>query len=305
MRCLLTGATGFLGAAVARRLVERGHTVAGVSRSGADRSRLGAVADRVAWIEGSLDDVEAFGGALKAFAPDAVIHSGWTGVAGADRNAPSQFRNVETSARLAELAGAAGCRTFIGIGSQAEYGQFEGPVAESAPTRPSTYYGIAKLGALQATERACERSGMRWAWLRVFSLYGPRDHASWLIPFLIARVMRGEKPSLTGCEQTWDFLHVDDAAAAVVAVVESDAASGVFNLAAGVAPPLRETVCLLRDMVDPKVPLGIGEVPYASGQVMRFEADVARLRQATGWLPERDLAEGLRETIEWIRAQAR
>lgn len=301
MRCFLTGAAGFLGSATARRLLDRGHVVAGLTRPGSSRFRLSDVEANIEWIEGSLSDVDDLKDRIAAFAPDTVIHVGWTGVAGADRDDPTQFRNVEIAVRLAAIAREIGCGTFIGIGSQAEYGRFEGPVAETAPTNPTSFYGIAKLAAARATEQLCERGGIRWAWLRVFSLYGPRDHGSWLIPSLITRVARGERPSLTRCEQTWDFLHVDDAAAAIVDVAETDAAAGVFNLAAGSAPPLLETARLLRDMVDPAVPLGIGEVSYRPNQIMRFEADVSRLAAATKWKPSRSLEDGLRETVLWMR----
>ena len=102
----------------------------------------------------------------------------------------------------------------------------------------------------------------------------------------------------------WDYVHVDDAAAAVTAMADVDAA-GVFNLGSGVATPLREIITTVRDAVDPSLPLGFGELPYRPDQVMHLEADVSRLSHATGWAPAIPLADGLRGVVAHHRARVR
>jgi nucleoside-diphosphate-sugar epimerase len=137
--------------------------------------------------------------------------------------------------------------------------------------------------------------------LRLFSSYGPGDNPSWMITGLIDRLLHGERPRLTLGEQRWDYLHVRDVARALVAVLETPTATGPFNLGSGVALPLRDIMESVRDMIDPRLPLGIGEIPYRPDQVMHLEADPSRLMEATGWRPQTPLADGLRETIAWHR----
>jgi nucleoside-diphosphate-sugar epimerase len=139
---------------------------------------------------------------------------------------------------------------------------------------------------------------MRFAWLRLFSSYGPGDNPTWLIPSLIQKLRNGGKPALTRCEQLWDFLYVEDAADAVIQVALNEHAKGAFNLASGSARPLREIVETIRNSVAPNASLGFGEIAYRPDQVMRLEADIGRLSQATGWRPHTSLSEGIRLTMD-------
>ncbi|HUS34651.1 MAG TPA: NAD(P)-dependent oxidoreductase, partial [Verrucomicrobiae bacterium] len=76
-----------------------------------------------------------------------------------------------------------------------------------------------------------------------------------------------------------------------------------FNLGSGRAESLRKIVETLRDAIDPKLPLGIGEVPYRPDQVMHLEADISKLTKATGWTPATSLEDGLKQTVAWHRQQ--
>jgi nucleoside-diphosphate-sugar epimerase len=201
------------------------------------------------------------------------------------------------------MTAALGCHRFVGLGSQAEYGPQTGRIREDCPTRPTTLYGAAKLATCLMLERAAASSGRGFAWLRLFSTYGPGDDPSWMIPYLIRCLLARERPSLTAAEQVWDYLHVDDAAAAVVAVMDMDAV-GVFNLGSGRASPLRDIVTFIRDCIDPALPLGLGEVPYRADQVMHLEADVSALHAATGWAPSVPLQDGLRAVVDDYRRRA-
>jgi nucleoside-diphosphate-sugar epimerase len=203
---------------------------------------------------------------------------------------------------LVELAREVGCKHFIGLGSQAEYGPLNKKISESDPTEPTTLYGATKLAACHLTRQLCAQFGIGWAWLRVFSTYGPMEDLSWMIPYLIRAVLKGERPALTACEQRWDYLFGPDAAEAIWAVARSQA-PGVFNLGSGKAESLRKIVETLRDAIDPKLPLGIGEVAYRPDQVMHLEADIGRLTKATGWSPGTSLEEGLKQTVAWHKSQ--
>jgi UDP-glucose 4-epimerase len=301
MRIFVTGASGFLGSYLVADLLERGHEVAVLLRPGSSHWRLDEVRRRIHVMEGALEELDAWRETLRAFAPDAVAHMAWRGVGGADRNSPVQAINVSDTVRLAELAADAGAKVFIGAGSQAEYGPFDRAIREDDVTRPTTLYGMAKLAAGSMTERLCEERGLRAAWLRIFSTYGPKDADYWLIPSLIRNLRSGHRMALTGCEQRWGLLHARDVASAFRLAITSAAASGVFNVGSPDSPPLRETVIRLRDLIDPAAVLGFGEVAYRPDQVMVLSADVSRM-SALGWTPEVLLDQGLRETVAWYDA---
>ena len=299
-RIAITGASGFIGARIAERLLERGHALALLIRSPKPDDRAAAIYGQCETIVGDLQSPTSYADALHAFRPDTLLHAAWVGVAGADRDDPRQIANIAATAALLEQAIAAGVDSFVGLGSQAEYGRQNRKLDEGAPVEPTTLYGLSKLAAYRVTDSICRMRQLRHAWLRVFSVYGPRDNPGWLIPSLIAKLYAGQTPELTRCEQIWDFLFVDDAADAAVTVLETSSASGVFNLGSGEGRPLWETVALLRDIVRPRADLGIGRIPYQPDQVMHLEADTTRLRSATGWKPATDLQTGLQATARWF-----
>jgi nucleoside-diphosphate-sugar epimerase len=298
MRIFVTGATGFLGSYLVADLLAGGHGVAVLVRPQSDTWRLRDLLPRLEVIGGSVADLSGLAPALRAFNPDAVAHLAWSGVAGADRNDPAQARNIVATVELAALAADAGVPVFVGAGSQAEYGRYDRAIVESDAAHPTTLYGMAKLAAGGMAGELAAQRGLRFAWLRVFSTYGPKDNPAWLIPSTVAKLRKERRMALTACEQRWGFLHAADAAAAFRAVIETPGAAGVFNLGSPDAPALRDMLMRLRDLVDPAAVLGFGEIPYRPDQVMHLQADVKRLA-ALGWAPQVDFAHGLRETVEW------
>lgn len=302
MKVLLTGASGFVGSCVLRQLVATpGAQVAALVRDPEGAWRIRDELARVQVLRAGLEDGDALRESIEAFRPSHVVHLAWSGVLGRNRNDAAQHLNVFHSMRLLELALQAGARHFVGLGSQAEYGPCQARIDEATPTAPTTMYGAAKLATCLMAGRLCELSGARFAWLRLFSSYGPQDSPEWMVPYLALKLLHRERPAVTAAEQRWDYIYVEDAAAAIVAATASDSASGVFNLGSGTAPRLRDIIEQVRDAIDPRLPVGFGEVPYRPDQVMHLEADITRLTGATGWRPRVGLAEGIGKTVEWYR----
>lgn len=227
-----------------------------------------------------------------AFRPDAVLHIEWRGVRGpAAADSSVQDRNVRRAIALAEVAAAAGCSVWLGMGSLFELDNSVAP-----------QYADAKRRALEATRSACGRAGLRHVWLRLSAAYGPADHLSRLVPSVGLALIRRSRPALTLGEQCWDLLFVRDAAHAVLAAAEH--AEGVFELGSGEPVSVRRIAEILRDAVDPRLPLGFGELPYGPGEPRVWQANIGPLTSATGWRPTTPLRAGLRETLQWLRTVA-
>lgn len=301
MKVLLTGASGFFGGYVLPRLLAEGHNVGVMLRQSSRPWRLAQSMEATTLIVGDLAEPASYGDALANFAPEAVIHLAWWGVNNRDRDDQRQVDNLTGTLTLLKQAGCCGARHFIGLGSQAEYGPRNSFIDEDASTRPTTVYGATKLATCLLAQQICRVSGMRFAWLRIFSAYGPGDNPSWLIPSITLSLLRGERPALTRGEQLWDFVHVDDAAAAICAVASTATAAGVFNVGSGATATIRSIVERLRDVASPGAPLGFGDLPYRPDQVMHLQADITRLTSATGWKPRIPLTDGLQQTVGWFR----
>ena len=305
MRTFVTGATGFLGSYLVESLVRQNANVMLLVRHGSDLWRIREQLPGVQLVEGDLTRPTDWQHFVANFAPETVLHAAWYGVGNAHRNDGRQAdENIRLTVALAQLAKDWGCRTFVGIGSQAEYGPYGRAISETDATHPTTLYGAAKLSACHLSRVCLASSPVRFVWLRLFSSYGPKDNPQWLLPGLVRDLQSGRRPALTAGEQRWDFLHVADAARAVVLAGSCDRAEGVYNLGSGQAVALRSVIERVRDLIDPTLPLGFGEVPYRPDQVMHLEADRSRLSAATGWEPEITMSAGLPATVNWFLQQA-
>ncbi len=299
-RVLLTGATGFIGAAVARKLVSEGCCVAALIRPNSSPWRLGPAFERIHVIAGAFESPETYEKQLIEFAPDTVMHLAWSGVSKAKRNDSDQVRvNVCGSVDLFLTAVRAGCTTFVGAGSQAEYGPSEEPLHEESPTKPVTLYGAAKLASHTLLSQLAMHHKTRFSWLRLFSVYGPQDDSTTLVSYVIAEFLAGRRPRVSKGDHLWDYLYVDDAAAAFLAVALSDEC-GVFNVGSGASGPLREIIMRLRDKIDPEQIIGFGEVPEPPGGIRPLRPIVSRL-QRLGWRASTTMEDGLDWTIASFR----
>jgi nucleoside-diphosphate-sugar epimerase len=302
MKILVTGASGFIGAHVTERLVSEGVETAVLLRPRSQTWRIAHLFERVRCLTGDMSDPPSLRRAFAEWAADAVIHLGWSGVLNRQRNDLSQIDdNLWPTLHTMRIAGEAGCKTWIGIGSQAEYGPANCRLDENAPTRPTTTYGAVKLSTMLLGERIAAQYGVRFAWLRVFSTYGPKDNPEWMIPCLTRMLLEGNSPNLTACRQRWDYLYVADAAEAICRVALYPKASGVFNLGSGTAVELRTLVETIRDRINPKIAINFGAEPYRPDQVMHLEANVNRLREVTGWAPRTPFETGIAAVIDWER----
>lgn len=233
---------------------------------------------------------------------DAFYHLAWLAPIGCGRNdLYTQTKNINYTLDAVHLAHRLGCTTFIGAGSQAEYGRYHGKLSADVPAFPETGYGIAKLCAGQMSRIECHKLGIRHVWPRILSIYGPYDGQQTMIISTIRKLLNGEKPALTQGIQQWDYLYSSDAANALLLLGEKGIDGKVYCVGSGQSFALSDYICKLRDAVDPSLELGFGEIPYDGKQVMHLCADISELQKDTGFLPQVSFEEGIRKTIYWAK----
>lgn len=299
-RVMVSGATGAVGMALLSELIGRGIETTVLCRRGSARNARIPDHPLIQKVECSLSDMNALT-LPEEEKYDVFFHFAWEGTTGASRNdMPMQNRNVAYTLDAVALAHRLGCHSFIGAGSQAEYGRVEGKLNAETPAFPENGYGIAKLCAGQMSRVMCDGLGMRHIWVRILSVYGPYDTPNSMVMSTVRKLASGEKPSFTAGEQIWDYLYSRDAAGAMLALASSGRHGHVYCLGSGNPAPLKEYIIKIRDAVAPDAALGLGEVPYAPKQVMYLCADVRDLREDTGFEAKTSFEEGIRETVAWF-----
>lgn len=302
-RAVISGATGAVGMALIEKLIHEQVEVLILCRKGSARTKQLPKHPLLQRIEADLREY----GSLKNDTGkkwDVFYHLAWEGTVGEARNdAALQLQNAAYTLDAVRLAARFGCETFIGAGSQAEYGRYEGRLNARLPAFPETGYGIAKLAAGQLSRLLCAQLGIKHIWVRILSVYGPYDGMQSMVMSAVRRFLNGEKPSFTRGEQQWDYLYSGDAARAMYLLGEKGKGGKVYCLGSGQAMPLKEYILQIRDAIPQAVNIqpGLGEIPYAPGQIMYLCADIGELYADTGFVPEISFAEGIRNTIEYVK----
>lgn len=305
----ITGVTGMIGSTLAKLFASQGVKVYGFVRKDSEKLRnLCGSCESENCIEIIYGNLEEYSGSVKEYIcengikADVFFHFAWLSPFGSGRNDTElQNTNVKYTLDAVKLAHAMGCHTFIGAGSQAEYGRVEGLLSGETPTNPENAYGIAKLAAGKMTKIMCEQFGMRQVWTRILSVYGPGDNDYTMVMSAINEMLDGKRKAFTSGEQLWDFIYSEDCANAFKCIAEKGRHGKVYCIGSGIERPLKEYITIMRDMINTSLELGLGDVPYAENQVMKLCADITELTADTGFVPTVEFRDGIQNTIEWIK----
>lgn len=302
MRIVITGATGAVGTALIAEGIRQNVEMLVICRKASKRQQQIPDHPLVKVLELNMEEYETYQPPEGEMPYDVFYHFAWGGTTGDGRNdCEIQEKNIRYALDAAALAKRFGCSAFVGAGSQAEYGRVEGNLNSQTPAFPENGYGMAKLCAGQMTRLYCRQAGMRHVWTRILSIYGPGDGAGSMVMSAIHRLLAGETPAFTKGEQQWDYLYSGDAAKALLLLGEKGHDGGVYCLGSGKARPLADYIGMIRDAIDPRLSVALGAVPYAPGQVMYLCADIAKLKEDTGFAPEVSFEEGIKKTIMWVK----
>lgn len=296
-RAIITGATGTVGTALIEELTRHQVEIMVLCRKNSRRLHQIPVHPNVRVVYCPLDELASLANSTGE-TYDVFFHMGWEGTIGPERDDMYlQNRNVRYALDAVEAAKRFGCTRFIGVGSQAEYGHVEGILKPDTPVHPEMGYGIGKLTAGLMTRQHAHQLGMEHVWVRLLSIYGPNDGPQSLIMSTIRKIQAGEVPQLTKGEQWWDYLFSGDAAKALMLLGEKGRDGKTYILGSGKVRQLKEYVMDIRDVICPDARLDFGAIPYYDHQVMYLQADISEMIKDTGWRPETEFRDGIRQIL--------
>ncbi|MCL2344234.1 MAG: NAD(P)-dependent oxidoreductase [Desulfobulbus sp.] len=296
-RLLLTGANGFIGRAVLERLDPERWQVIACSRQPAPAALPACVAE---WRSVDLLDPEQACALMSETKASHWLHLAWYTAHGAFWNASQNLDWTVASLLLLKHFAAAGGKHAVMAGTCAEYDWRHGFCREDeTPLNPQSLYGTAKDSLRRLAAAWCAGQGIRFAWGRVFSPFGPGEGRQRFIPAVIRAMLAGDAVRCSHGRQYRDFLHVADVANGFKTLLETDA-SGSFNIASATPRQLRDIVRLLGDITGWRGNPDFGAIPVADDEPPLLIGDNRKLH-ALGWEPSIELVTGLENAVNGWR----
>lgn len=302
VRALVTGARGFIGTHLTRRLLAEGAAVfAGVRPGTPPAEALLGLPGPIRLVAFDVRDAAACRAALKPLAPEIVFHlAAFTD----NRRDPALFdeamaTNAQGTWNVVRALEGAPLRAFVHAGTGEEYGRGPAPFREDQPLDPVSPYSASKACAATLLRTHHLASGFPATTARLFMPYGPGLPEASFVAQCLRAARTGVSLAMTKGAQTRDYVHVDDVVEALVRVALSrDFRGEAVNVGTGVETSLRDVAAAIAELSGGRFRYEIGRVPYRRLEVMRSVADVSVLRDRLGFQPSIALREGLARLLE-------
>ena len=315
-RAIITGPTGVIGMALIEYLCEKNIQVIAVVRGDSKRKNQIRESENIVKIDCSLDNIGKLPKKVKLALKeknwnveqpiDVFYHFAWAGTSKNDRNdVYLQEQNIKYALHAVDAASELNCRIFVGAGSQAEYGRYEGVLKAETPAFPEISYGAAKLCAGQMTRIRCEQKNIKHIWTRILSVYGPYNSWDTMIMDMIHKMLLRERAACTKGGQMWDYLYAKDAAKMMYLLGEKGVHGKTYCVGSGIVKPIKEYIEIIRNTVNPQAEVGYGDIEYLPRQIMYLCADIGELIKDTEFEPEYSFEAVIRETVEWCKCNMR
>jgi nucleoside-diphosphate-sugar epimerase len=303
-RFFITGASGFVGSCLARKLAGSGCEVHALVRSGADLWRLEDLRDRIALHEGDLNDGEGLRRLVSSIQPTVIYHLAVHGAYPSQNNADRIIlTNVFGTWNLLKACSEVDYKVFVNTGSSSEYGVKTHAMRETDLLEPSSYYAVAKSAQTLVCQQAARADRRPISTFRLFSVYGPYEEPTRLVPTVIRRCLEGRDLDMVSPDTARDFVHVDDVIEAYLQIGQLSLQCGeVFNIGTGVQSTVRDVVRNAVQAAGAEVRVNWGSMPARPWDTETWLADCSKVRRALKWSARTSLASGIEQTVRWMLA---
>lgn len=300
-KIVVTGATSMIGIALIEEAIKQKVQVLAIIRKNSTRVNRLPNSQYIKTIACDIEHLDELPNTVEQY--DVFYHFAWNYTNKEGRNNPMfQANNILTTLDAVNLAKRLGCRTFVGAGSQAEYGMVDAVISSDTHTNPDTPYGIAKLAAGKLAEELCKQYSIKFIWGRIFSVYGRYDNEWTMIMQSLKHLIQHEPVHFSSGTQMWNYLNEHDAGKAFYLLGEKDYTNGIYCIA-------HPDSCILKNYIQKLIALFPDadqytfEVNNPNRKLLGIQADIKKLVQDTGFAPKISFEDGILEIIEFLKSQ--
>lgn len=302
-RVLVTGATGFVGANLVRTLIQKNYQVDILKRKDSPIWRIKDIISKLNPHDVDLLEKKTLSKLLQKIKPQIIFHLANLGsYAGIDPSIEDSLKiNTIGTINLIESADAIDYECFINTGSSSEYGNKHHPMQETDLCEPITNYAISKLTTSLYAKSYANKTKKPLVTLRLFSPFGSYDHPRRLIAETILKLIKQQEIICYNPTATRDYIFIDDVICAYLKCLEKpEKLTGeILNVGSGQQTSVYDMIQLLKIETGSKSPIKYADTQ--NGNLLIWQADIKKAYESLNWRPEKNLIQGIKETITWFR----
>lgn len=303
-RVLLTGAAGFVGAVLARRLLRDGHQVHVLLKASSKSWRIDGL-DDLRRHEVDLRDEERLRTLAATVRPEVIFHLAAHGAYSYQTDPDGIIQtNFLGTWNLLKATARLDYEVFVNAGSSSEYGFKDFAMRETDLLEPNSYYSVAKCAQTLVCQHFAHAERRPVNTLRLFSAFGPYEEPTRLIPTIVRRCLADQPLDLVSRDIARDFVYVEDVVDAFLCIEQLARLSGeIINIGTGVQSTIGDVVQTVHGYTGSSSECRWGAMPARIWDAKTWVADCSKSVRLLGWRPGTTLEAGLRGTVDWFRSQ--
>ena len=294
-KVIVTGANGFIGSSLIRKLVENKVEVVALDISFAN-SYL-PQSDHVTTIEMDLSNIEQRQREIPVAVYDAFYHLAWIGVNGCTKADPmTQVKNIEMALKCAIVAHNIGCKKFLSAGTIAE--QAMRSLQNLEKVNSGMVYGVAKHCTRLLLETYCKSVGLKFIWMQFSNIYGPTNKTGNLVSYTINELSKEREATFGPALQPYDFVYIDDLLEAVYRLAKEEVSKSFYFIGSGSPRLLKDYLLEIGKLYGKEKLIKIGIRPDDGIRYNWEMFDITAIKGDIGEYTTVSFAEGIKYTIE-------
>lgn len=301
---LITGGNGFIGANIARTLAtqEQHNEIHLIVQPGSSLWRLHDIAHKLFIHEIDLIDFQGVTKLILTIKPDVILHLAAFGGMPNEQDQPLIFQvNFNATINLLNACKQVGFECFINTGSSSEYGKKNTAMHEHNVLEPISDYGVAKAAATQFCVKEALVNKLPIYTVRPFSVYGPYEMPTRLIPTIITNSITKQPIKLATPHSVRDFIHIEDLVKLYLAIIEKTPnETFVFNSGTGIQSTVQQVVESVENNISQKLPVIWGSQEPRPWEPIYWQANITLAQEILNWQPTYSLDTGIEKTIAWF-----
>lgn len=299
---VITGAAGFIGSNLARKLLSKKITVHAFIKKETNLWRLNDLSKKINFHVINLSEISKLKKAFADINPNFIFHLAVRGAYPSQTNVKEIIEtNITSTFNLLEATKDIPYECFVNTGSSSEYGFKDKPMKETDLLRPISFYAVTKAASSLFCTTYAKQYNKPIVTFRLFSVYGPYEEPTRLIPVAMKTAIKGGVLKLTKGNEHRDFVYIEDVLDAYLRVVNKKNINGeIFNIGTGKQYTNIDVAKIIKNYSKNKLKVEIGTYKSRSWDTDFWVADISKTKRLLNWKPKYTLEKGLKKTYQWF-----